>query len=83
MSKPARSPRTATHIGYNGFNNEQFFSRRGRVVFQFSMGRGQWFATRLNPNRLAECRPLNIFELHPETARDILSRQRGTHEPRL
>jgi hypothetical protein len=74
-----RSPRTATHVLSHGIS-EMFYSRRGHQVFEFSMSRGQWFPTLYKPHHLTRCRPLNIFELHPETAREMLARRRGqTH----
>jgi len=76
MNGISRSPRTATHVISKGIS-EMFYSRRGRVVFEFSMYRGEWFPTKYKPHHLTRCRPLNIFELHPETAREMLARRRG------
>jgi hypothetical protein len=63
-----RSPKSATHVAYGGYNNELFFSRRGRLVYEFSMSRHQWFLTKLKPSRLEKVKRLNIFEMHPTTA---------------
>ena len=73
MIRP-RSPRTATHVAYGSYNNELFFSRRGRKVFEFSLSRNEWFETKLEPSRLRSLHRLNIFEMHPDTARELLNR---------
>jgi len=82
MSKPARSPRNATHAhNFNSYNAEQFFWRCGRRVYEFSLGRHQWFLTKHKPEILSKCKPLNVFEMHPDTARELLTR-RGMYEQR-
>lgn len=63
-----RSPRSATHVFDFGSYYEQFYSRRGRQVYEFSESRGQWFLSKLTPNHLAKCHRLNVFEMHPTTA---------------
>lgn len=67
-----RSPRGATHALRFGQYDEVFYRRCGRIVFEFLEARGQWFRTRLKPHRLLECRRLNVFEMHPETAAEKL-----------
>ena len=70
-----RSPRSATHIAYGGYNNELFFSRRGRLVYEFSLSRNQWLLTNLKPSRLEKVKRLNIFEMHPTTASQHIQAQ--------
>lgn len=67
-----RSPRSATHIAYGGYNNELFFSRRGRLVYEFSMSRNQWFLTKIKPEKLKNCQRLSVFDMHPDTAMEFL-----------
>lgn len=76
MGVPIRSPRSATHaLGFESYNGGLFFSRRGRLVYEFSMGRGQWFLTKHKPEILLKCKRLNVFEMHPETVMERLQYQ--------
>lgn len=71
-----RSPRNATHaFNFESYNAEQFFWRCGRLVYEFSLGRNQWFLTRYKPSILLKCKRLNVFEMHPATAIEILQRR--------
>ena len=70
-----RSPRNATHaFHFNSYNAELFFWRCGRRVYEFSHGRGAWFLTKHKPSILVDAKRLNVFEMHPDTAKEMLQR---------
>lgn len=69
-----RSPLNATHaFNFHSFNAEQFFWRCGPLVYEFSLGRGQWFLTKHKPSILLQCKTLNVFEMHPKTAMERIA----------
>ncbi|WP_155642322.1 hypothetical protein [Pseudomonas alabamensis] len=63
-----RSPRGATHAYALGSYYEAFWMRVGRQVFAFNLYRNEWLLTNHKPSFLASFKPLNVFEMHPDTA---------------
>lgn len=63
-----RSPRGATHSYALGSTYERFWKRLGRQVYAFNPYRNEWFLTDFKPSDLESFHPLNVFEMHPDTA---------------
>jgi hypothetical protein len=62
-----RSPHGATHAYALGAYYEAFWMRVGRQVFAFNLCRNEWLLTNHKPSFLANFKPLNVFEMHPDT----------------
>lgn len=65
---PIRSPKGATHSYALGAMYEMFWARYGCRVFAYNKNRNEWWLTNHEPSYLENFHPLNVFEMHPETA---------------